>query len=236
LTAPPLRPFLLSPFPLAGGITQGKKMLILRTTILYVALMTLVVVASNFLVQFPVLGSIAGIQLSDLLTWGAFIYPAAFLVTDLTNRQFGPKIARRVVFVGFLVGVTISLYTSMPRIAMASGTAYLVGQLVDISVFNTLRRQSWWRAPLAGSLFGSALDTVIFFSLSFAPVFAVLGANDDFAIGSAPILGVFASEAPRWISWAIGDFVVKLIVGLVMLLPYGALMSVVKPMPPAKAA
>ncbi|MCY1665766.1 queuosine precursor transporter [Rhizobium sp. SL86] len=208
----------------------------LRATSLYVLLMTLVVVASNFLVQFPVLGSLFGIQLSDLLTWGAFIYPAAFLVTDLTNRQFGPQIARRVVFAGFVVGVAISYYTSMPRIAMASGTAYLVGQLLDISVFNRLRRQTWWQAPLAGSLIGSMLDTVLFFSLSFAPAFAFLGANDDFAIGQAPILGVFAMEAPRWISWAIGDFVVKLIVGLLMLLPYGALMSVIKPMPPAKAA
>jgi hypothetical protein len=208
----------------------------LRATSLYVLLMTLVVVASNFLVQFPVLGSLFGIQLSDLLTWGAFIYPAAFLVTDLTNRQFGPQIARRVVLAGFIVGVAISYYTSMPRIAMASGTAYLVGQLLDISVFNRLRRQTWWQAPLAGSLFGSMLDTVLFFSLSFAPAFAFLGANDDFAISQAPILGVFALEAPRWISWAIGDFVVKLLIGLLMLLPYGALMSVIKPMPPAKAA
>lgn len=208
----------------------------LRATSLYVLLMTLVVVASNVLVQFPVLGNLFGIQLSDLLTWGAFIYPAAFLVTDLTNRQFGPQIARRVVFAGFVVGVAISYYTSMPRIAMASGTAYLVGQFLDISVFNRLRRQTWWQAPLAGSVFGSMLDTVLFFSLSFAPAFAFLGANDDFAIGQAPILGVFAMEAPRWISWAIGDFVVKLLVGLLMLLPYGALMSVVKPMPPAKAA
>ncbi|MGE6742569.1 queuosine precursor transporter [Allorhizobium pseudoryzae] len=208
----------------------------LRATFLYVLLMTLVVVASNFLVQFPVAGHLFGIQLSDLLTWGAFIYPAAFLVTDLTNRQFGPQIARHVVFAGFVVGVAISYYTSMPRIAMASGTAYLVGQLLDISVFNRLRRQTWWQAPLAGSLFGSMLDTVLFFSLSFAPAFAFLGANDDFAISQAPILGVFALEAPRWISWAIGDFVVKLLVGLLMLLPYGALMSVIKPMPPAKAA
>jgi hypothetical protein len=210
-------------------------MQVLRATALYVALMTIVVVASNFLVQFPVPGNLAGIELSDLLTWGAFIYPAAFLVTDLTNRQFGPAIARRVVFAGFLVGVALSFWTSMPRIAMASGTAYLVGQLIDISVFNQLRRQSWWRAPLAGSMIGSALDTIIFFSLSFAPLFGFLGPNDDFAIANAPILGVFATEAPRWISWALGDFVVKLIVGLVMLLPYGALMSVVKPMPPAKA-
>jgi uncharacterized PurR-regulated membrane protein YhhQ (DUF165 family) len=198
--------------------------------------MTIVVVASNFLVQFPVAGRIFGIDLSDLLTWGAFTYPAAFLVTDLTNRQFGPSIARRVVLAGFVVGVTLSFYTSIPRIAIGSGIAYLVGQLLDISVFNTLRRQSWWQAPLAGSMLGSALDTVLFFSISFAPLFAFLGANDEFAISQAPILGIFATEAPRWISWALGDFVVKLLVGLLMLLPYGALMSVVKPMPPAQAA
>ncbi|MFD1745124.1 VUT family protein [Rhizobium helianthi] len=208
----------------------------LRATSIYVLLMTLVVVSSNFLVQFPIPGTLLGINLSDLLTWGAFTYPAAFLVTDLTNRQFGPHIARRVVFAGFVVGVTLSFYTSLPRIAMASGTAFLVGQLLDISVFNKLRRQTWWQAPLAGSMLGSALDTLLFFSLSFAPIFAFLGGNDDFAISSAPILGIFASEAPRWISWAIGDFAVKLIVGLVMLLPYGALMSIVKPMPPAKVA
>lgn len=207
-----------------------------RATIVYVVLMTIVVVASNFLVQFPVAGHVFGIELSDLLTWGAFTYPAAFLVTDLTNRQFGPRIARRVVLAGFVVGVTLSFYTSIPRIAIGSGIAYLVGQLLDISVFNTLRRQSWWQAPLAGSMLGSALDTVLFFSISFAPLFGFLGANDEFAISQAPILGIFATEAPRWISWALGDFVVKLLVGLVMLLPYGALMSVVKPMPPAQAA
>ena len=206
-----------------------------RATSIYAILMTLVVVSSNYLVQFPMPGVLFGINLSDLLTWGAFTYPAAFLVTDLTNRQFGPQIARRVVLAGFVVGVALSFYTSMPRIAMASGTAYLVGQLLDISVFNQLRRQSWWQAPLAGSMLGSALDTLLFFSLSFAPIFGFLGANDEFAIGSAPILGIFATEAPRWISWAVGDFVVKILVGLLMLLPYGALMSILKPMPPAKA-
>ena len=208
----------------------------LRATSLYVLLMTLVVVASNFLVQFPVVGSLFGIQLSDLLTWGAFIYPAAFLVTDLTNRQFGPQIARRVVFAGFVVGVAISYYTSMPRIAMASGTAYLVGQLLDISVFNRLRRQSWWQAPLAGSMLGSILDTVLFFSFAFAPAFSVFGPNDDFAIGLAPVFGVLTTEAPRWISWALGDLAVKVIFALILLMPYGALMSVVKPMPQAVKA
>jgi uncharacterized PurR-regulated membrane protein YhhQ (DUF165 family) len=211
-------------------------MLKTRYLTIYVALMTVVVVASNFLVQFPLNGEIAGIQLGDILTWGAFTYPVAFLVTDLTNRQFGPTTARKVVFAGFVVGIALSFFTSVPRIAIASGSAYLAGQFLDIALFNRLRRQAWWRAPLVGSLIGSLLDTVMFFSLSFAAVFVFLGPNTPFALEQAPILGIFATEAPRWISWAIGDFSVKLIVGLVMLLPYGALMNVLKPMQPARTA
>lgn len=210
-------------------------MLINRTFFIYVALMTLVVVASNFLVQYPLPGSIAGMQLGDLLTWGAFSYPFAFLVTDLTNRQFGPRVARRVVVVGFIVAVLLSFVAATPRIAIASGSAFLFGQLLDISVFNTLRRQSWWRAPLAGSLIGSALDTAIFFSFAFAPSFVFFGPNDSFALETAPLLGVLSTEAPRWISWAMGDLSVKILCGLVMLLPYGALMNVIRPMPPAEA-
>jgi queuosine precursor transporter len=211
-------------------------MLSSRYTFIYALLMAAVVVASNFLVQFPVMGTLWGIALGDLLTWGAFIYPVAFLVTDLANRQFGPAVARRVVLVGFVVGVTLSFVAAPSRIAIASGTAFLIGQLLDISVFNQLRRQTWWRAPLAGSLLGSALDTLLFFSLAFAPIFAFIGPNEDFAISSAPILGVFAAEAPRWISWALGDLVVKILVGVVLLLPYGALMNVLKPMPQVAAA
>ncbi|MGW9231511.1 queuosine precursor transporter [Pseudorhizobium sp. NPDC055634] len=207
-----------------------------RYTFVYTLLMAFVVVASNFLVQFPLAGTLFGVQLGDLLTWGAFSYPVAFLVTDLTNRQFGPSIARRVVLAGFVVGVTVSFFTSVPRIAIASGTAFLIGQLLDISVFNRLRRQTWWRAPLAGSLAGSAIDTALFFSIAFASVFILLGPNDPFAIESAPILGILSMEAPRWISWALGDLGVKVLVGVVMLLPYGALMSVLKPMPPAQRA
>ena len=210
-------------------------MLTNRTFLLYVALMTLVVVASNFLVQYPLPGSIAGMQLGDLLTWGAFSYPVAFLVTDLTNRQFGPRTARKVVIAGFAVAIVLSMLVATPRIAIASGSAFLLGQLLDISVFNKLRTQSWWRAPLVGSLFGSLLDTLIFFSFAFAPFFVLFGPNDGFALENAPILGVMATEAPRWISWALGDLSVKIIVGLVMLLPYGALMNVIKPMPTAKA-
>lgn len=201
----------------------------LRPVLIYSLMMTIVVVASNILVQFPLSGELAGIRLGDLLTYGAFTYPVAFLVTDLTNRQFGPQAARKVVFLGFLVGVGLSFVTAQPRIAIASGSAYLAGQCLDIAIFNRLRRESWWKAPLMGSLIGSVLDTAIFFSFAFAPAFAVFGPNDDFAIGSAPLLGVFVTELPRWISWAIGDFSVKMLVGLVMLLPYGALMHVLRP-------
>ncbi|MBL0372647.1 queuosine precursor transporter [Rhizobium sp. KVB221] len=204
-----------------------------RYTLIYIILMTLIVVASNVLVQYPVNGTLFGINLADLLTWGAFTYPVAFLITDLTNRQFGPKYARIVVAFGFVVGIGFSWFASMPRIAIASGSAFLIGQLLDISVFNKLRRQAWWRAPLIASVFGSILDTAIFFSLAFAPAFSIFGPNDDFAIGTAPIFGVLATEAPRWVSWALGDLSVKLVVALVMLLPYGALMSVLKPMPAA---
>jgi uncharacterized PurR-regulated membrane protein YhhQ (DUF165 family) len=202
-----------------------------RITILYVFLMTAVVVASNVLVQYPLSGELFGISLGDLLTYGAFTYPIAFLITDLTNRQFGPRVARRVVAAGFLVAVIFSFAASTPRIAIASGSAFLAGQLLDISVFNRLRRQTWWRAPLIASLIGSMLDTVLFFSLAFAPAFAIFGPNDDFAIEWAPVLGILTSEAPRWVSWALGDFSVKVLVGFVMLLPYGALMSRLKPMP-----
>lgn len=207
-----------------------------RYTLIYVILMTLVVVASNVLVQFPVQGTLLGVNLADLLTYGAFTYPVAFLVTDLTNRQFGPKYARIVVICGFVVGIAFSWFAAVPRIAIASGSAFLFGQMLDISVFNRLRRQAWWRAPLVGSVIGSMLDTVMFFSLAFAPAFSFFGPNDDFAIGWAPLLGVFHAEAPRWVSWALGDFSVKMIVALVMLMPYGALMSVLKPMPAAQKA
>lgn len=206
-------------------------MLANRITLIYVLLMTAVVVASNVLVQYPLSGELFGINLGDLLTYGAFTYPVAFLITDLTNRQFGPRVARRVVAAGFLVAVVFSFAVSTPRIAIASGSAFLVGQMLDISVFNRLRRQTWWRAPLIASLIGSVLDTMIFFSFAFAPFFVMFGPNDDFAIEWAPILGVLSADAPRWISWAIGDFSVKMLVGIVMLLPYGALMSKLKPMP-----
>ena len=210
-------------------------MLTQRYTLVYVALMTCVVVASNFLVQYPVDATLGAFNLADLLTWGAFTYPFAFLVTDLTNRQYGPRNARIVVICGFVIAIALSWYLSQPRIAIASGLAFLLGQLLDISVFNRLRRQSWWHAPLAGSMLGSILDTALFFSFAFAPVFSMFGPNDDFAIGMAPVFGVLSAEAPRWISWALGDLSVKVLFALILLMPYGALMSVIKPMPAVKA-
>lgn len=203
----------------------------LKQTSIYILLMTFVVVASNFLVQHPLTGTLYGVNLGDLFTWGAFTYPIAFLVTDLTNRQFGPAIARRVVIAGFIVGVTMSFWTSVPRIAIASGTAFLIGQLLDVYLFNHLRRQSWWRAPLAGSVAGSVIDTILFFVIAFSASMAFLGPNDTFAIEHSHLLGFSAIEAPRWLSWAISDLGVKVALALVLLLPYGALISIIKPMP-----
>jgi len=163
--------------------------------------MVMTVVASNILVQYP----FTPFGLGDLLTWGAFTYPFAFLVTDLTNRWFGPKKTRRVVYVGFAIAVVLSIWLSEPRIALASGAAFLTAQLLDITVFNRLRAGSWWRAPLVSSSIGSALDTAIFFSIAFA-----------------------GSGLP-WTTWALGDFSVKMTVAIASLLPYASLMNWVKP-------
>jgi uncharacterized PurR-regulated membrane protein YhhQ (DUF165 family) len=185
--------------------------------------MVAIVVASNFLVQFPVQITIGHYNLGDILTWGAFTYPAAFLVTDLTNRAFGPSRARVVVMFGFAFAVALSIWLATPRIAIASGTAFLTAQMLDVFVFNRLRKGVWWRAPLTSSFLGSIIDTAIFFSLAFAAGFALLGANDAFAVEKAPLLGLFATEVPRWVSWAVGDFGAKMLVALTMLVPYGAL-------------
>lgn len=187
----------------------------LRRLVLPVSAMTLVVVASNILVQYP----FAPFGLGDYLTWGAFTYPVAFLVTDLTNRRYGPKMARQLVAAGFVIAVILSIYFATPRIAIASGAAFLFGQLLDISVFNRLRRQSWWRAPLVGSVIGSAIDTALFFSLAFA------GDADM----SGPV-ALFGTEVALWQSLAVFDFAVKMLVALLALVPYGALMSVILPM------
>ncbi|PSJ59415.1 queuosine precursor transporter [Pseudaminobacter soli (ex Li et al. 2025)] len=203
----------------------------------FVVAMAVVVVASNILVQFPVQGQVGSLQLADILTWGAFSYPAAFLVTDLANRRYGPHMARRVVFIGFMTAVICSIIVPpllfryglieigtpidrLARIATASGTAFLFGQLLDITVFNWLRRQSWWRAPVFGSLVGSFIDTIIFFSIAFAPAFAFIGPNEPFALENAPLFGVLQTEAARWQSWALGDLSMKLLIAVFALIPY----------------
>jgi uncharacterized PurR-regulated membrane protein YhhQ (DUF165 family) len=198
-----------------------------------VASMAAVVVLSNVLVQHPFQVTLGRLNLADLLTWGAFSYPLAFLVTDTTNRLLGPRVARRVVYLGFAFAVVLSTWFATPRIAIASGTAFLVGQLLDIAIFNLLRDRAWWKAPSFSSLAGSAADTLVFFALAFAPAFVMLGANDDFAIAAAPVLGVFATEGPRWISWALGDFSVKLLMAVVALIPYRVIVGYFAPMRPA---
>ena len=151
-----------------------------------------VVLAANIAVNYPI---------NNWLTWGALIYPIAFLVTDLVNRIFGPKPARKVVYAGFAVGVALSLWFADQRIALASGTAFLTAQLLDIWVFDRLRRKSWWKAPVISSSLSSALDTALFFSLAF-----------------------YATGLP-WITLAIGDYGAKLIMAAVLLVPFRAFIS-----------
>ena len=218
-----------------------------------VAAMVVVVAASNILVLYPLQAQLGPLNLADLLTWGAFTFPFAFLVTDLTNRYDGPRKARLVVLVGFVVGLGLSFYLSyhpLPwnaggapattqRIALASAAAFLVGQLLDIAVFSRLRAaKAWFLPPLVGSLFGSMLDTLIFFSVAFAPVFAGVDALFGLQDGSlgfpAPWLGL-GPEVPLWTSLATGDFLVKFLAALLLLAPYRALMGRWKPLPPLGA-
>ncbi len=160
-----------------------------------VAAMAAVVVVSNVAVQFPI---------NDWLTWGALTYPVAFLVTDLTNRRLGAAATRRVVYVGFAIAVALSVWAAGPRIALASGSAFLAAQLLDVLIFDRLRRSgAWWRAPLVSSLSASALDTALFFSLA------------------------FAFTGLPWITWGLGDFGVKAGMALALLIPFRALMRVV---------
>ena len=196
----------------------------------FVAAMTAVVAASNFLVQYP----FDHFGFGEVLTWGAFTYPVAFLVTDLTNRRFGPRAARLVVAAGFVIAVLLSFQLATPRIAIASGTAFLAAQLLDVRIFDKLRHRAWWMPPFISTLIGSCLDTVIFFGLAFSQAANIIGAGDAFATEPAPILGILAVTAPRWISWALGDLAVKLIVGLAMLAPYGALLPALTARPAAR--
>jgi uncharacterized PurR-regulated membrane protein YhhQ (DUF165 family) len=186
--------------------------------------MAFLVTVSNILVQ---------ILLGDFLTWGAFTYPFAFLVTDLTNRFHGPAAARKVVLAGFVTGVTCSFVAAgfdktTLRIATASGTAFLVAQLVDVHVFNRLRAESWWRAPLISTLIGSALDTALFFSIAFWSALTLFGPAETAAAAWAsdpvPLLG-HGPALPLWISLALADWSVKLALAAVALIPFRLILS-----------
>ncbi len=191
------------------------------TLTIFIIGMCAVVAASNYLVQFPVHAMLGSINLADILTWGAFTYPIAFLVTDMTNRRYGPQKARLVVFAGFVLAVILSVWLATPRIAIASGSAFLLAQLLDVSIFDRLRAQNWWKAPFISTMLGSVLDTIVFWGIGFAGMFAVLdfGGEPGSLDFAAPFWGVGA-EMPLWVSLAIGDFLVKILVGMVMLLPY----------------
>lgn len=206
---------------------------------LAVMAMILVVTASNILVQYPVAFDLGPLHLGDLLTWGAFTYPFAFLVTDLTNRYDGANKARAVVVVGFVLALGLSVYLATPRIAIASATAFLVGQLLDIAIFSRLRNRFWIVPPLTGSLLGSAIDTVIFFTIAFAPALGFIDGlfgMEDGSLGfGAAWLGL-GPEVPLWTSLATGDFLVKFLAALLLLAPYRALMGRVMPLQPLGTA
>ena len=162
-------------------------------------LMAFVVALSNYLVQFP----IDYFGLENLLTYGAFSYPVAFLITDLSNRSYGKNIAKRVVYLGFALGIFLTLYFSTNysdlisiRIAIGSGTAFLIAQLIDVHIFDRLRKKVWYMAPLTSSLIGSSIDTFLFFSIS------------------------FYGTGINWITLSFGDLTVKIFVALTMLVPF----------------
>ncbi|MFT4960965.1 MAG: putative integral membrane protein (TIGR00697 family) [Paracoccaceae bacterium] len=187
--------------------------------------MAAIVVASNILVQFLIL--------DGLLTWGAFTYPLAFLVTDVMNRVYGVGPARKVVLAGFVTGIICSLIGSqimleygpaVPlRIAVGSGIAFLVAQMTDITVFNRLRGGRWWRAPLVSTLVGSALDTALFFTIAFSASIALFGAGADSAISWSwdvvPFMNV-GPLVPLWVTLAVADWLVKLSLALIALIPF----------------
>ena len=163
-----------------------------------------VVLASNYLVQFP----IKYYGLEEILTYGAFSYPIAFLITDLANRSFGKIVARKIVYIGFAIGISFTLLFSTNftdlisiRIAIGSGTAFLVAQLLDVQIFDKLRKKEWFVAPLTSSLIGSTIDTFIFFSISF-----------------------YGTGIP-WITLSLGDLSVKIFVALMMLIPFRLLLK-----------
>ncbi|TCP39757.1 queuosine precursor transporter [Rhodovulum marinum] len=184
--------------------------------------MAAIVVASNILVQF---------LFGQWLTWGAFTYPLAFLVTDVMNRVYGPGPARRVVFAGFVVGVACSFIGTQItgefgplvtwRIALGSGLAFLTAQLLDVAVFDRLRQGRWWRAPLASTLIGSTVDTALFFTIAFSGTLAFIESGNDvsWANEALPLLGL-GPVVPLWVSLAVADWSVKLALALIALVPF----------------
>tara|TARA_B100001123_G_C15254977_1_gene1004311 strand:- start:385 stop:927 length:543 start_codon:yes stop_codon:yes gene_type:complete len=175
--------------------------------------MAFVVTLSNYLVQFPV----NYFNLQNLLTYGAFSYPIAFLITDLSNRWYGKNVAKKIVYFGFAIGVFLTLYFSTNysdlisiRIAIGSGTAFLVAQLIDVNIFDKLRNKIWFAAPLASSLIGSTIDTFLFFSISF-----------------------YGTET-NWITLSFGDLSIKILIALIMLIPFRILLLRIKEKPITK--
>tara|TARA_Y100001958_G_C21028876_1_gene402627 strand:- start:6 stop:554 length:549 start_codon:yes stop_codon:yes gene_type:complete len=179
-----------------------------KTLIFLSFMMGVVVLSSNYLVQFPV--NYHG--LNDILTYGAFSYPIAFLITDLANRSYGKKIARKIVYLGFFLGISFTVlfstnfadYISI-RIAIGSGTAFLIAQILDVQIFDNLRERKWFVAPLTSSIIGSTMDTFLFFSISF-----------------------YGTGVP-WITLSLGDLSVKIIIALIMLIPFRILLKTFKP-------
>ena len=184
--------------------------------------MAIIVLASNILVQF---------LFGQWLTWGAFTYPLAFLVTDVMNRVYGPGPARQVVFAGFIVGIFCSLVGTQImgdfgplvtfRIAIGSGLAFLTAKLLDVAIFDKMRSGAWWRAPLASTIVGSSVDTALFFTIAFSGALTILEPENDVSWASEvlPLLGA-GPEAPLWVSLAVADWGVKLALALIALVPF----------------
>ena len=178
-----------------------------RLLLLLPVLMGVVVLSSNYLVQFP----IKYYGLEEILTYGAFTYPIAFLITDLANRSYGKLVARKIVYIGFIIGISFTLFFTTNfsdlisvRIAIGSGTAFIVSQLLDVQIFDKLRKKEWFVAPLVSSFIGSVIDTFLFFSISF------------YGTGIA------------WVTLSVGDLAVKIFVALLMLIPFRLLLSTFK--------
>jgi uncharacterized PurR-regulated membrane protein YhhQ (DUF165 family) len=194
----------------------------MKPILLGAAAMGAVVLASNILVQYP---------FGNWLTFGAFTYPLAFLVTDLLNRFYGPVAARRVVYVGLVVGLIASAIGTQImgpngplvtlRVAAGSALAFCAGQLLDIAVFNRMREVAWWRAPFISTLFGSAMDTALFFFIAFSATLAFIEPASDtsWANQNVALLGL-GPDAPLWMSLAVADFCVKILVDLLALMPF----------------